>query len=49
MQCGGGQQLRFRMLLVGSDGEVAQGGGDEGCEGNHEDTRGCNLHNCDQG
>ena len=48
-ECGGGDQRRFRILLVGSDGEVAEGGGDNVCEGDHADTRGCNLHICGKG
>ena len=48
-ECGGGDQHRFRILLVGSDGEVAQGGVDEDCEGEQADTKDCNMHSCDQG
>ena len=47
--CGGGDQTRFRMLLVGSDGQVAEGGEDEDCDGELSETRECNMHGCDTG
>ena len=47
--CNGGDQTRFRILLVGPDGSKAKPGNEDNCPGEQMEERSCNVQACNQG
>ena len=47
--CNGGRQARFRILLLGQDGQELRTGDQQDCPGDQLEERSCNVQACNQG